>query len=278
MSRARNIKPGFFKNDTLAECQPLARILFSGLWCEADREGRLEDRPKRLKADILPYDDCDIDALLNELAARAFIVRYTVDGVRYIAIPEFLKHQNPHCKESASSIPAPDKHGASTVLTSEVPEQAGLIPDSPSLIPDSCKDDTSGHTPPSAAVPEDRVGVFEGHDDPQETPNPVAAYAIALTNAGFGCTSMNPDLIAYQRAGGTVDHLLQCARLSECKGKPPTYPIRIARRELAERAPAVTGASHEQPRSRRLSAVEQVEHAIAERREREAAAGRILDA
>ena len=52
--RARNLKPGFFKNDALAECDPLARILFEGLWCMADREGRLECHPKRIKAEILP--------------------------------------------------------------------------------------------------------------------------------------------------------------------------------------------------------------------------------
>lgn len=107
MSRARNIKPGFFKNETLAECHPLARILFSGLWCEADREGRLEDRPKRLKAECLPYDDCDANDLLEQLASRGFIHRYESAGIRYIQILEFLKHQNPHVREMPSSIPAP---------------------------------------------------------------------------------------------------------------------------------------------------------------------------
>lgn len=137
VSRARNIKPGFFKNDLLAECSALARILFAGLWCEADREGRLEDRPKRIKADVLPYDDCDVDVLLNELASRGFVTRYCSNGVAYLCIPGFCKHQNPHMKESASSIPAPDKHSASTVQatnhtgTSHA-DSLLLIPDSPS--------------------------------------------------------------------------------------------------------------------------------------------------
>lgn len=143
MSRARNIKPGFFKNDILAECSPLARILFVGLWCEADREGRLEDRVKRIKADCLPYDDCDVSALLDELNVRGFIVRYEANGSHYIAIPEFAKHQNPHCKEQASTIPAPCKPGASPVHEQDKPDEstevARLIPDSPSLIPDSPK-------------------------------------------------------------------------------------------------------------------------------------------
>lgn len=146
MPRARNIKPGFFKNDLLAECDPLARILFAGLWCEADREGRLENRPKRLKAEYLPYDECDIEALLSALEERRFIIRYVVDGVGYIAIPNFAKHQNPHVREAASLIPepvghggeqddAPDEHSAGTVLEQE--SHSSSRADSPSLIPDS---------------------------------------------------------------------------------------------------------------------------------------------
>lgn len=146
MPRARNIKPGFFKNDRLAECKPLARILFAGLWCEADREGRLEDRPKRLKAEYLPYDQCDIEALLTELEERGFVARYVVDAAPYIAIPNFTKHQNPHVREPASSIPAPGWHGANhggaqnAHSASTVQEQGSHSSgpaDSPSLIPDS---------------------------------------------------------------------------------------------------------------------------------------------
>lgn len=148
MSRARNIKPGFFKNDLLAECSPLARLLFIGLWCESDREGRMEDRPKRIRAECLPYDDCDIDSLLSELASHAFIIRYSVSNVEYIQIVNFTKHQNPHVKEVPSSIPAPYKSGASTVQASEIPEPArlipsSLIPDSLLLIPDSKKEPLS---------------------------------------------------------------------------------------------------------------------------------------
>lgn len=142
MSRSRNIKPGFFKNDLLAECPALARLLFAALWCEADREGRLEDRPKRIKAACLPYDECDIDALLSSLHQKGFIVRYVVDGIGYIAIPEFLSHQKPHMKEAASTIPAPDKHQPRNVLAPESPERAALIPDSLNLIPDSPSKDT----------------------------------------------------------------------------------------------------------------------------------------
>lgn len=107
MARARNIKPGFFQNDLLAEIDPLGRLLFAGLWTIADRAGRLEDRPKRIKAAVLPYDNCDLDNLLNELAKRGFILRYEVGGEQFIEVQNFVKHQNPHCKEPESTIPAP---------------------------------------------------------------------------------------------------------------------------------------------------------------------------
>lgn len=147
MARARNIKPGFFTNDQLAEAEPLARLLFAGLWCFADREGRLHDRPKRIKAEILPYDDCDVDKLLESLVELGFVVRYEVDGARYIQIINFGKHQNPHVKEQASEIPAPDMHQTSTVQEQCKPDEstevAGLIPSSLNLIPENTDADAS---------------------------------------------------------------------------------------------------------------------------------------
>lgn len=116
MARSRNIKPGFFTNDELCELPPVARLLFAGLWCHADRMGRLLDRPKKIKAEILPYDKCDCDALLTLLQKAGFIRRYVIDGNEYIQCENFLKHQNPHVKEQASTIPAPDISDANTGL------------------------------------------------------------------------------------------------------------------------------------------------------------------
>lgn len=110
MARSRNIKPGFFTNDELAECQPLARILFAGLWTIADKEGRLDDRPKKIKAMVLPFDDVDCDALLQQLHQHKFINRYQVKGDSYIQVSNWKKHQNPHCKEAASEIPEPSQN------------------------------------------------------------------------------------------------------------------------------------------------------------------------
>jgi hypothetical protein len=122
MARSRNIKPGFFLNDLLAEIDPLGRLLFAGLWTIADREGRIEDRSKRIKAEILPYDNCNVIELLDELNQRKFIMRYQVDGEKYIQIINWDKHQNPHVKEKSSTIPAPYLSGASIVQAQQADE------------------------------------------------------------------------------------------------------------------------------------------------------------
>lgn len=107
MARARNIKPAFFTNDELSELPPLARLLFIGLWTIADYKGCFEYKPKRLKVQLLPYDDCDIEQLLSALDKSRFISIYSVQGQAYGKVLNFNKHQNPHKneKEKGSDIP-----------------------------------------------------------------------------------------------------------------------------------------------------------------------------
>jgi len=144
--RARNLKPSFFKDEELGELPPLTRLVYAGLSCLADFRGVLEDRPRRIKAELLPYDagPPDIDEMLKQLAAKRKIVRFD-SGAPYIWIPDFEREQNPHKQECAkgSSLPVPPR---SEIRTSSEPvpnstgtgsEVIGLIPDSRFLIADS---------------------------------------------------------------------------------------------------------------------------------------------
>lgn len=106
MARARNIKPGIMENEDLADLSHAHRLLFIYLWMLADREGRLEDRPKRIKVQAFPYDDgLDVDQMLTDLQSGGFLFRYIVDGQPIIQIVKFAKHQAPHVREQASSLP-----------------------------------------------------------------------------------------------------------------------------------------------------------------------------
>lgn len=147
MARARNIKPGFFQNEELAELDPLARIAFAGFWTIADFRGCIEWRPKRIKIAVLPYDECDMETIADALASAGFIARFEVNGKRYIKVLNFSLHQNPHKqeREAGSDIPdLPTPQMSQNQKVDELPNSTGivseanvLIPDSPLLIPDS---------------------------------------------------------------------------------------------------------------------------------------------
>ncbi len=114
MARIRSIKPEFFKHEELFDAEmetgfPL-RVAFSGLWTVCDREGRFEWRPRKLKTDVMPYDDIDFSRVLDALATRGFIVKYTVDGDEYGYVPSWNRHQIINNREAKSSIPQPPEN------------------------------------------------------------------------------------------------------------------------------------------------------------------------
>ena len=133
MARARNIKPSFFNNPELVELRYEVRLLFIGLWTIADREGRLEDRPKKIKMELFPADNIDVDAAISELSASGFVLRYEVGNLKLIQIVNFTKHQKPHHQEKQSEYPSPD-------LSEPVRTKVGVNP-SDSLNTDSLNTD-----------------------------------------------------------------------------------------------------------------------------------------
>src|SRR4051794_21922703 len=106
--RSRNIKPSLFANELLGTEDPYLTILFEGLWCLADREGRLEDRPLKINAQIFPYRQFTgekIESLLQTLCSLGFVRRYLVDDLAIIQVVKFSRHQRPHNTEKASELP-----------------------------------------------------------------------------------------------------------------------------------------------------------------------------
>lgn len=209
MARARNIKPGIMENEDLADLDPIARLLFIYLWMLADREGRLEDRPRKIKAKALPYDTVDADELLDELQSSGFIARYEVGGVKLIQIVKFLKHQKPHSNEIESKL-APWPEGLSTKVesTDEEDEQdvdqdeEALGPCiSDSLIPDSliaCENqeanasvDSGGKASPTADLLGDCEGTGEVTEERSVKGLP-ACPVQQIVDLYHACMPLNP--------------------------------------------------------------------------------------
>lgn len=105
MARIRTIKPEFFTSEDIVALPPLSRLLYIALWCEADREGRLEWKPKTFKLRYFPADDCDIAIMCEEIVGAGLVALYEVDGKTYAEIPTFKHHQVINNRESDSQIP-----------------------------------------------------------------------------------------------------------------------------------------------------------------------------
>src|ERR1700736_5566706 len=97
MTSIRTVKPELFRHEKLFAAEkkyrlPL-RLAFIGIFTCCDQSGCFRWQPKRLKLDVLPYDDVNMDDVLNALAESGFISCYQVDGENYGRIPSWKKHQ-----------------------------------------------------------------------------------------------------------------------------------------------------------------------------------------
>ena len=91
---------------TLPACSLPARYLFVLLPTIADAAGRLADRPRRIRAAILPHDGLDVRPLLNELTDAGKITRYVdAAGAAVIQLAD-RQYQRPHPKEAPSNFGA----------------------------------------------------------------------------------------------------------------------------------------------------------------------------
>lgn len=95
MARIRTIKPEFWQNESLADLEPMTRLLAIGLLNHADDEGYFKASPALIRAAVFPYDDsANILGMLQELSGAGYLALSTgEDGRQYGWIINFLKHQ-----------------------------------------------------------------------------------------------------------------------------------------------------------------------------------------
>ena len=117
MARIRTIKPEFFTSEDIVELEPLARLLYIALWCEADKEGRFSWKPKTFKMRYLPADETNIDALCDALLTRGLVCLY---GENLAFIPSFTQHQHINPREKDSNLPSLDEYIESRVSDASV--------------------------------------------------------------------------------------------------------------------------------------------------------------
>ncbi|WP_353265823.1 hypothetical protein [Gemmatimonas sp.] len=187
------MKPEFFASEVLGQCTPITRLLFIAIWCMADDDGRIVDNAKVIRAFAFPLDDslasADVEAMVHELHRMKLVVRYEVDGRRYLMVRNFREHQHPK-RPVASKLPAPEEgtvvehvpHNAPTCSphsTHNAPTQHPHVPRvTPSLGARRVEERRGEEVTPSASGAADDAGglfaVTEIHE-PETAPRDRAA-------------------------------------------------------------------------------------------------------
>jgi len=114
--RIRSIKPEFWRSDDISSLSIEDRLLFVGLWSYVDDDGTGVDKLASIAADLFAADlerdpretFARVSRGLSNLSERSLIVRYEVDGRRYLAVTGWSKHQRVD-KPNKSRHPGPDQ-------------------------------------------------------------------------------------------------------------------------------------------------------------------------
>lgn len=111
MARKRMIDPSIWQSEDFSKLSYFSRLVFIGLFSNADDEGRGRANPAFLKSAIFPYDDglrvADIEKSLNEIAAHMSTTFYTHDEKEYYTFDHWADWQKID-RATQSKFPAPE--------------------------------------------------------------------------------------------------------------------------------------------------------------------------
>ncbi|TKG67031.1 hypothetical protein [Prauserella endophytica] len=132
MARMRYVKPETWTDSNMIKLSPFARLLFIGSWNFAMCDnGHLPDDPQQLKLQVLPADNVDAVALVDELVDNGRLVRVEgADGRIYLQVKRLSRHQKVD-KRWTPRCPACGTEQSNTQPSS--PELSGTPRDSPEL-------------------------------------------------------------------------------------------------------------------------------------------------
>jgi hypothetical protein len=88
----------------------ITRLVWFGLITNVDDQGRMQDNPLLIKAQLFPADRKSASAIsraIDQLSESGMIIRYEKEGKSLVQIVKWWEHQSPSWA-AASDFPAPD--------------------------------------------------------------------------------------------------------------------------------------------------------------------------
>lgn len=170
MARMRSLKPEFWLDRKLARLLTRdERMLYMGLWNQADEWGRAQGDPRVVRGQIFPYEDdltlAVIEKMLRSLHEAGVVVMYEVDGDPYLFLPKLAEHQRlePHKVESrhpAPPGPAPEPGS----------DESAQNPSGAQINPSGAQIDPSGARAKHVAGSREHVAGTRGADESAQPP------------------------------------------------------------------------------------------------------------
>lgn len=109
MSRKRMISPDIWQSEDFSKLSTLAKIVFIGMFSNADDEGRGRGKAVYLKSIIFPYDEdirvADVDKTLSEISSNMSVIFYSHNENIYYELTNWKIWQKVE-KPQPSKIPA----------------------------------------------------------------------------------------------------------------------------------------------------------------------------
>jgi hypothetical protein len=106
----RILKESICTSENIDQLSPIQEIAFYRLMVNCDDFGRMDARPRLLKARLFPLkdmDETDIVSIMQALEKADLIVMYLVDGKPYLQMKTWERHQQ--VRNQKSKFPSPDK-------------------------------------------------------------------------------------------------------------------------------------------------------------------------
>lgn len=110
MSTRRMIEPSIWQSESMGRLTIRQRLMFIGMFSNADDQGRLRASAPVIRSTVFPYDDitlADIEADILAIANEKCILLYEVNGSRFEQIVNWWRYQK-HQWAYPSGIPKPD--------------------------------------------------------------------------------------------------------------------------------------------------------------------------
>ena len=97
MPRKRMIDPSIWINEDFGMLSTLGKLIFIGLFSNADDEGRGKANPAYIKAVLFPYNDdlriSDVEKTLKEISSKMSVIFYSCDGNMYYTLTSWNTFQ-----------------------------------------------------------------------------------------------------------------------------------------------------------------------------------------